>query len=291
MGNALTTGAVQWAMMTSTRFMIAGALVTSALTLGLGAATVPTQQVATGDDWCDDSRDQRGDERYTHCEVRDFTVPASGATMSVDAQPNGGIAVEGSARQDIQVRARIQTSGRTPDEARALANRVEVVATADRVQASGPENLDSRESWSVSYRLSTPQQTPLNLRSSNGGISIKGINSRVEFRTVNGGVSLSSVGGSIQGTTSNGGITVDLDGQTWQGQGLDVETANGGVKLSLPDGYSAHLEARTNNGGMNIDFPLTVEGRVGRSISTDIGSGGPTLRVRTSNGGVKISRK
>jgi hypothetical protein len=278
-------------MMTSTRLTIAGALVASALTLGLGAAALPAQQTAAADSWCDDGGDRRGDERYTHCEVREFTVPATGATMSVDAEPNGGISVEGAARQDIHVRARIQASGRTPDEARALANRVEVVATADRVQASGPENLGRRESWSVSYRLAAPQQTPLNLKSSNGGISIKGINSRVEFRTVNGGVTLSSVGGSIQGSTSNGGITVDLDGKTWQGQGLDVETANGGVKLSLPDGYAAHLEARTNNGGMNIDFPLAVEGRAGRSISTDIGGGGPTLRVRTSNGGVKISRK
>lgn len=271
--------------------MMAVALVASALTLGLRAAALPDQQVATADDWCDNSRDQRGDERYTHCEVRDFTVPATGATMSVNAEPNGGVSVEGSARQDIHVRARVQTSGRTQEDARALAGRVEVVATADRVQATGPDNLARRESWSVSYRLSTPPQTPLNLRSSNGGISIKGINSRVEFRTVNGGVTLSRVGGSIEGRTSNGGVNVELDGSTWQGEGLDVETANGGVKLEIPEGYAAHLEARTHNGGLTVDFPITVEGRLGRSISTDIGGGGPTLNVRTSNGGVRITRK
>lgn len=278
------------AMMTNTRVTLAAALVAAALTSGLGAVAMPTQQASSGGDWCDDGSN-RGDDREVHCEVRDFTVPALGVPMAVNAEPNGGISVEGSARPDILVRARVQATAGTQDEARALANRVEVVATGERVQASGPDNLGRRESWSVSYRLETPRQTPLNLRSTNGGISIRGINSRVEFRTVNGGVSLSRVGGSIEGRTSNGGITVDLDGSTWEGQGLNVETTNGGVKVSMPEGYSAHLEAHTNHGGLNIDFPIMVQGRLGRSISTDIGGGGPTLSVRTSNGGVKIARQ
>jgi hypothetical protein len=290
--NSADTDLVQGAMMTSTRSILWVALLATALTSGLRAATLPAQQVSTTDDWCDDGgRDQRGDERETHCEVREFTVPASGASLSIDAQPNGGISVEGSARRDIHIRARVQTTARTREEARALAGRVEIIATADRVEARGPDESNRRESWSVSYRLAAPQQTPLNLRSTNGGISIKNVNSRIEFRTVNGGVSLSNVGGSVEGRTSNGGITVDLDGSTWQGEGLDVETSNGGVKLSLPETFAAHLEASTNNGGLNIDFPITVQGRLGRSISTDIGGGGPTLRIRTANGGVKVSRK
>ena len=42
---------------------------------------------------------------------------------------------------------------------------------------------------------------------------------------------------------------------------------------------------------MKIDFPVTVQGLIGRSFATDLGSGGPTLRVKTSNGGVRISKK
>ena len=278
--------------MKRTPAILGAAIVAAALTAGVRAATYPAQQASTSSDWCSDSADGwRDNERQQHCEVREFTVPASGATMSVNAEPNGGISVQGSERRDIHILARVSASARTREEARAIASRVEVVTTADRVEASGPDNLGRNESWSVSYRLAAPRQTALSLRSTNGGISIKNINSRVEFRTVNGGVTLSQVGGSVEGRTSNGGITVDLDGNTWQGQGLDVETANGGVKVSIPDGYSAHLEASTNNGGLNVDFPITVQGRLGRSISTDIGGGGPTIRIRTSNGGVKVTRK
>ena len=275
--------------MTTTASIFRGALVALALTTGASASMHP--QAQRGGDWCDDGRDSWNDDRANFCEVRNFTVPAAGAVLSVDAAPNGGISVEGINRGDIVVVARVNATARTMEEARAIASRVEVVATAERIQANGPENLRNREGWSVSYRIEAPTRTPMTLRSTNGGISVSNINSRLDLRTVNGGVTLRGVGGDVQARTSNGGITVDLEGSTWQGSGLDAETANGGVKVRIPQGYSAQLEASTNNGGINVDFPITVQGRLGRSLSTAIGSGGPTLKIQTSNGGISITRK
>ena len=70
-----------------------------------------------------------------------------------------------------------------------------------------------------------------------------------------------------------------------------METQNGGVRMSIPSNYSARLETGTVNGRLNIDFPVTVQGRIGRSIEAQLGSGGPLVRVRTSNGGVNIRKK
>ena len=188
--------------------------------------------------------------------------------------------------------ARVVATAGTEEEARAIAARVQVVATADRVSAEGPRNtFGRREGWHVSYRLDVPTHTPLSLRTTNGGITINNVNSRVEFRTVNGGVKLARMAGEVEGRTTNGGVNVDLEGHTWEGAGLDVETTNGGVHLSIPAQYSAHLETGTTNGSIKIDFPVMVQGLIGRSFLTDLGSGGPTLRVRTSNGGVKITKK
>ena len=267
-------------------------LLGSLLVLGLAshpAAVMPAQQASSTDDWCRD--ESWGDDREGVCEVREYVVPAAGATLTVDAAPNGGISVEGSSRRDIAVRARVVATARTKDEARAIAGRVQVTATADRVSADGPKGLDNPESWHVSYRLAVPTSTPLSLKSTNGGINITSVNSRIEFRTVNGGVKLKGVGGDVEGRTSNGGVDVDLDGATWDGSGLDVETSNGGVRVSIPSGYNAHLETGTVNGHISIDFPVTVQGLIGKSFSTDLGSGGPVVRVRTSNGGVKIMKK
>jgi hypothetical protein len=257
------------------------------VTLVSGTATA--QRGSGSKDWCQDQN--WGDDRRGFCEVREYTVPASGAVLAVDATPNGGIDVGGSSRGDIFVEARVVATARTAEEARAIASRVQVVATAERISAEGPRGLGEREGWHVSYRLAVPTATPLSLRTTNGGLSLDSLDSRVEFTTVNGGVKLSRMAGDVEGRTTNGGVDVDLDGSTWQGTGLDVQTTNGGVRLRMPEGYSAHLETGTVNGGVNIDYPMNVQGRIGRSFSTDIGGGGPTLRVRTSNGGVRITRK
>src|SRR4029078_6973355 len=123
----------------------------------------------------------------------------------------------------------------------------------------------------------------------NGGVTVDAVDSRIELRTTNGGVKLSRVAGDIEGHTTNGGIDVDLEGATWSGSGLDVQTTNGGIRMNIPAQYNAHLETGTRNGNVRIDFPVTVQGSIGKTFATDLGSGGPTIRVRTTNGGVRIT--
>jgi putative adhesin len=265
---------------------------TSVVIAALLVVAVPLsaqRQAGAATDWCGDQH--WGDDRRGFCEVREYSVPASGSMVTVDGAPNGGIAVEGSSRGDILVRARVVATADTEDEAKSIASRVQVVATAVRIDSDGPRNLGGRQSWNVSYRLSVPTRTPLNLTTTNGGITVEAVESRVELRTTNGGVKLLRVAGDVEGRTTNGGIDVDLEGTTWDGAGLDLQTTNGGVRLSIPAQYNAHLETGTKNGNIRIDFPVTFQGTLGRSFSTDLGSGGPTLRVRTSNGGVKVTKK
>jgi DUF4097 and DUF4098 domain-containing protein YvlB len=131
----------------------------------------------------------------------------------------------------------------------------------------------------------------LTLNTRNGGISIDDFRGTAAFRAANGGVSLSNVGGDLRGATTNGGITVDLQGDHWDGAGLDVETHNGGVRLTLPATYSAELETGTTNGRISIDFPVTVQGRIDRHLTATLGAGGPKVRAMTTNGGVTIRRR
>ena len=82
---------------------------------------------------------------------------------------------------------------------------------------------------------------------------------------------------------------VELNGDHWDGEQLDVRTTNGGITMSLPENYSAHLETGTVNGNLSIDFPVTVEPK-SKELAVNLGSGGPTVRVMTTNGGVRIRR-
>jgi DUF4097 and DUF4098 domain-containing protein YvlB len=234
------------------------------------------------DQWSDGNRAQ-------HCEIREATIPAPGGVLTVDGQKNGGISVKGADRSDVLVRARVQTRADTDDEARAMATQIRV-ETGGRIYATGPETASGR-SWSVSYEVFVPRQSDLSLTAFNGGISISDVRGQINFSTINGGVSLARLAGSVHGQTTNGGVSIDLEGGTWDGDTLDVRTTNGGVNLRLPESYSAHLETGTTNGGMSIGFPITVQGKITKQLSLDLGSGGPVLRVMTVNGGVSIARK
>jgi DUF4097 and DUF4098 domain-containing protein YvlB len=128
------------------------------------------------------------------------------------------------------------------------------------------------------------------LEANNGGIVIADVQGTVNFNGVNGGVVLKRVGGNVHGATTNGGLVVELSGDRWNGESLDVETTNGGIVMSVPENYSAHLETRTVNGSLDIDFPVTVPGRITKELTVDLGSGGATVRAVTTNGGVKIKR-
>ena len=97
--------------------------------------------------------------------------------------------------------------------------------------------------------------------------------------------------GDVNAETTNGGITVDLEGRRWEGAGLSAVTTNGGVRLTVPDGFNADLEAATTNGGMEFEFPVTIQGRLNKRITTKLGEGGPPIRVETTNGGVTVRRR
>jgi DUF4097 and DUF4098 domain-containing protein YvlB len=277
-------------MFRSTRSANAFALQASAVVLMLGVATSAFAQRHNGssfgrsnDDWCADAG-HNGD-RASYCEVREATIGAANP-IDVDAGRNGGISVRGWDRGDVQVRARIVGYGATKTDAQRIASEVRI-ETAGAVKAEGPDS-GRDEGWSVSFEVSVPKNATLKLTANNGGLSIADFAGTATFHTKNGGVSLHDVSGDLRGETTNGGVNVDLAGDRWDGAGLDVTTKNGGIVISMPKNYSAELEIGTTNGRLSVGMPITVQGTIGRSLTTVLGAGGARVRAVTTNGGVMV---
>ncbi len=236
---------------------------------------------------CDDNW-SNGD-RVGHCQIREQSIAATGA-ITVDGKKNGGVSVKGWDRREVLVRSKIQSWANTKSEAEAIGGQVRLENAGGNIHAEGPTN-GGDQWWAVSYEIFVPRSTNLSLKTHNGGISISDVRGQIEFDALNGGVNLKHLAGNVKGTTKNGGLNIELDGNRWDGEGMDVTTTNGGVNLKVPENYSAHLETGTVNGGLKFDIPITVQGEIKRELSTNLGSGGPTIRVRTTNGGVSIKRK
>jgi len=275
----------KWLRLSSFIFMLTIATALSAFTLKDG----DKDKVKDKDKASMDCRDDwHGERLASHCEIKEQTLPGAGA-VSVDGRKNGGVSVKGWDRNEILVRARIQTSAPSQAEADALAQQITIETAGAKIFASGPETRRDYF-WSVSYEVFVPRRTDLSLVAHNGGISISDVQGRLEFTAVNGGVALRRVGGTVHGGTTNGGLSIELTGDRWDGEELDVKTTNGGISMSVPENYSAHLETGTVNGNLSVDFPVTVQGRITRELAVNLGSGGPTVRAMTTNGGVRIKR-
>jgi DUF4097 and DUF4098 domain-containing protein YvlB len=75
------------------------------------------------------------------------------------------------------------------------------------------------------------------------------------------------------------------------GDHTEFSTVNGTVTVSLPASVNADVEMHTVNGHLSSDFPLTVEGSFSpRRLHAMLGKGGPTLRLSTVNGSIRLRK-
>jgi hypothetical protein len=106
------------------------------LSLGVAAPTAAQERERTPEEWLRRCREwSDDDDRVRHCEVRDLTIPRPSGRLSVDGRLNGGIAVRGWERNEILVRAKIQTWAESEAEARRLAAAIRIRSDGGRVSA------------------------------------------------------------------------------------------------------------------------------------------------------------
>jgi DUF4097 and DUF4098 domain-containing protein YvlB len=73
--------------------------------------------------------------------------------------------------------------------------------------------------------------------------------------------------------------------------GIDLQTTNGNVVMSLPADLKAVLEAITTNGRVNIEFPIEKVGvKSSKVVQGKIGGGGVVVKLRTTNGNIDVKR-
>jgi DUF4097 and DUF4098 domain-containing protein YvlB len=170
--------------------------------------------------------------------------------------------------------------------------------------------------------VTVPTMTDVDLHTSNGAISIEGINGSGVFVTSNGAFNIFDFKGDFRGATSNGAVNIDgLEGSaelTTSNGAIDVHNAVGEVNLQTTNGRisfegnltaggsnrmvtsngrvdvelgvspSISLDASTSNGEINVTLPITTSLVEKNHIVGTIGGGGATLYIRSSNGDVTI---
>jgi hypothetical protein len=256
----------------------------------LALAVLPTAAFAQEDDedWLRNCEAQKWNRRPTACDVRVRRIEKRDL-LTVRPGQNGAVQIVAEDRGDYEVHARVQGSAESPREAAELLRDVSVDYGAT-ITTRAPS---SRNDWSVSFVIFVPRNTNLDLLTRNGPVSVKNVIGKMELSATNGPIQLSGVGGDVHAVAQNGPLQVRLTGSRWEGAGLDAETHNGPVQLVIPESYNARLETGTVNGPIDTDFPInvTLDGRRSwKRFTTTLGSGGPPVRVVTTNGPLSLRR-
>ncbi len=124
----------------------------------------------------------------------------------------------------------------------------------------------------------------------NGDVRVDGAEGRLDLGTTNGGIHGRNLKGSVTADTTNGSIHLDLDDVKGD---VRAETTNGSIEMRLGGSINAEFSARSTNGSITVDFPVTVQGAISsrHRIQGRIGSGGPAIEVETTNGSIRILKK
>ena len=182
-------------------------------------------------------------------------------------------------------------------ETRSTANTVVIVVKEKRKY----QGLNFDYGTSVGFKVYVPKETMCRLTTSDGNITITGLNGDQQLKTSDGYIELAEISGSITGRTSDGDVRIrkikgNVDIQTSDGT-IELETVGGDVQASTSDGnirlyrIKGDIAVRTSDG--YIDFK-EISGSFKASTSDGNIKGNVVelrkeLTLKTSDGNIEVT--
>jgi len=265
-------------------------------------------------------------QTYEIAGLLDLDVDSSNGYVIVQAEETVDVTLQSADTSNVSVRAILRSRGDTLERAQERVNAIvlEMVQAGDSLLLrynSSDQSLDVRRYSGVSFEVTVPAQADVEVDTSNGAITIRGIEGQFNLDTSNGAVDLYDLIGVVDADTSNGAIDVDgfngvLQLETSNGA-IDIEDTEAAINARTSNGridFSGVLvgdshQLRTSNGAINVEVPL--DAAITFDASTSIGSistnltligdtegrewrasmkaqSSQTLELRTSNGNIRI---
>lgn len=240
----------------------------------------------------------------------------------------GAVIVIGAERNEIRVRARTENgairftsnglratlepaSGRGCNDGRfevtvPVGTRVSARSTSGSVSVRGVRgDLEAR---AHSADIDIRDAGRIDVESLSGDVSIQGVTGESTIHTVSGDIDLGGARGDIEVETVSGDIDlrdvvakqirthttsgdVSFTGQILPDGRYDYNTHSGEIRLALPADVGALLSMATFNGGIQSDFPITLQaGEHGnKRLSFSLGQGTARIIAETFSGDITLS--
>jgi hypothetical protein len=151
---------------------------------------------------------------------------------------------------------------------------------------SSSRGLQINVSRRINYKITMPKGASLSLVSSNGDIHVTNVAGMFSAEASNGRIVATSLQQGAKVSTTNGVIELSFEKV---GDGVSAESTNGMITVEMPKTTNAELSARVTNGGISTEgLDLKVAEQSRRRLDGTLGSGGPSIRLETTNGAINI---
>jgi hypothetical protein len=136
----------------------------------------------------------------------------------------------------------------------------------------------------------------IHVRSGDGTINMEKVEGRLDLETMDGSITLDAKPTFLRGRTADGAIRVQVAPESAMAEDWELTTGDGSIMLTLPTSFNAELDAESGDGSVQSSHPgIRTEERTGsdrqerrRTLRATMGTGGKILRLRTSDGRVRI---
>ena len=224
---------------------------------------------------------------------RTYTLTKGGRLEIISG--GGPVSVTRSDQQAVEVHIIRESRESTDEKARqALKEEAiteEVMPDHVKVQTVRPGGSNSasfgRRRISTEYRVTIPAGLNVSIKGENADVSLNDVEGQFTLENTNGGFRARGLSGAITANTVNGVIDLEMSQLTGD---VKATTVNGPVRLRLPAGVNATLDARSVNGFVNVndDLPFTAVERERLHVSGRFGRGGSAITLNTTNGPVSV---
>jgi len=207
-----------------------------------------------------------------------FEIEVPGDT-EIDIDTAGGSIVA----EDLDREARLDTSGGSI-VARGIGGELIADTSGGSILA---ENIDGDVNADTSGGSITVERVrgKVIADTSGGFISISDVTGDASADTSGGSISIEDVGGYVYGDTSGG--TIDVTFTSGNYRGGELSTSGGSIRVHIDSGANLDIDAIASGGSVcsGIEFNGT---KTKTSMRGKIGSGGASLKLRTSGGKIRL---
>ena len=141
-----------------------------------------------------------------------------------------------------------------------------------------------------SIKLEDVTSTSCSARTSDGSITLGSVHGEnLALHTSDGGIRCRGIDASqLNCRTSDGSVHIEYTADAPGVIHATVTTSDGSITFAAPPGLSAVVEASTSDGSIHTNLPITIEGKVGKSLNGTIGAGEGRLILKTHDGSITI---